>query len=437
MPFPFAMLLRLSILPLAALAAPAHLGSFPCKAGLTAGPGFASFTPSGDVLISQFTGDPLEKDGVALISGIAAALASNNASSLRCKPLTDAVSWPNFVDALSLPGFSGAVAPGGFLVPPKTIGAVTLLPIDWAAGALSGAPLVLSAPKVLPGDGWFYHRAVLHDVDGDGLLDVIAARATKPLVAAPAGELVWLRQPASQPFAPASLPWAERVLRAGAWAPDVGFTAPASLRGDADEQIFFTSCFTGGGLAMLNCAGCAPGGGAAWATANLTLTVLDASLGPSFDVSLADLDGDGAPELLVTNHADNATAPHVQSQVAAYKAPAAPAPLTAAAGWARHVLAEGFAIREPGPNQAAPGEATAVRLAGGGKPVVLVSGDGEQRYSLLTPASQQPADWGYARAELFDCGGTTGKQAVGVVGGRTVAFLPCYDAGTMQVFALD
>ncbi len=281
------------------------------------------------------------------------------------------------------------------------------------------------------------------DVDGDGLLDFIAARAVKPLtpLTPPAGELVWLRQPAvAQPFAPASLPWKEGVLRSGAWAPDVGFTPPVSIRGDGDEQIYFTSFFTGGGLAMLQCSGCAGAGGSAtWATASLTLTVLDASLGPAFDVAVVDLNGDGVRDLLVTNHADNATAPaHTASQVVAYVAPPPGTALTDASAWGRHVLAEGFLIREPGPNQASPGEASALLLPGGAaKPLVLVSGDGEQRWTILEPASSDPSNWGYTRTEILDCGGTTGKQASLTVAGVAYVLLPCYDAGTVHAFRVE
>ena len=232
------------------------LGSFACRGGLTAGPGFLSLDAE-TLVVSRFTGDPLEADGVAVVRGLGALLRAGNVSGAACAPLA-AVGWPNDVEPVELPlgagGAGGALgallAPGGFLVPPKTIGAVSV--INWTAAAGGDARVIaLSAPKVLPGDGWFYHRAAVRDVDGDGLADVIAARATKPLAAAPAGELVWFKQPAAAPLAPASLPWAAATLAAGAWSPDVLVSPPASLRADADEQIFAASFFTGGGLVMV------------------------------------------------------------------------------------------------------------------------------------------------------------------------------------------
>ena len=51
--------------------------------------------------------------------------------------------------------------------------------------------------------------------------------------------------------------WQEAVLLAGPDAPDVFFAGPVSLRGDADEQLFYTAFFSGAGLFMLECEGCA------------------------------------------------------------------------------------------------------------------------------------------------------------------------------------
>jgi len=346
---------QLALLLCAAAAAPQHLGGFPAKLGLTAGAGFLSYDARLDALvISAFTGDPLEADGVLLVRGVTPLLQSGNVSGARAGLLAH-LEWPNAVAAAALPlgpgggpAARGLLAPGGFLVPPKTVGAVTFLNVT-PGGALGSPPVALTQPKggALLG-GWFYHRAYVFDVDKDGLPDVLAARATKPLAGSPGGELVWARQPAG-PAPLAAAPWATAPLLGGALAPDVFFTAPVSLRGDNDEQIFYTSFFTGGGLCMVECAGCAGAGGGSWAAAaaagRLAAVLLDGAIGPGFGLDAVDLNGDGALDLLVTNHVDNATSPFA-SGVFGYVAPPPPAPLASAAGWVKHNLSVGFAVRE-------------------------------------------------------------------------------------------
>jgi hypothetical protein len=338
---------------------------------------------------------------------------------------------------------------GGFLVPPKTVGAVTAVTLG-ADGRPVGALATLSVPSgnAILG-GYFYHRALLKDVDGDGLVDVLAARATKPLFGATNGQLVWMKQPdVADPLAPAALPWAEAVLTNGSWSPDVLF-ALSSVRADADEQVFFASFFTGGGLGMLLCAGCGAGGtGATWSQASaLQTVVLDASIGPAFDVQVIDLNGDGRLDLLVTNHVDNATDGGTPaSGVWAYEAPVAPAPLTNASAWTRHALATGFAVREFGPNQAAPGAFRAFWPCGGGaggaagtgKPSIVLAGDGDQRAYILAPADPSPTSWAYTLTQLFDCKGTVGQPAVYDTDGDgcVEVFVPCYDTSVVHGWSI-
>jgi hypothetical protein len=165
------------------------------------------------LVVSQFTGNPLAPDLLGEVANASAALSP--ATNVSVVPLTSAITWPNdhtLIAPSSLAAYQGLLVAGGFLVPPKTVGGIWALPAS--ANWTFGAPLKLSVDKGSAFlDGWFYHRALQKDVDGDGFVDVLTARATKPLFGTPGGELVWLRQPSSgDPLAPTQLPWQEATL---------------------------------------------------------------------------------------------------------------------------------------------------------------------------------------------------------------------------------
>jgi len=179
---------------------------------------------------------------------------------------------------------------------------------------------------------------------------------------------------------------------------------------------------------------------------------LDASIGPGFEATVVDLNGDGRLDLLVTNHVGDPAL----AGVYAYEAPPAGTPLTDAAAWTRHTLASGFVVREAGPNgtQAAPGAARVLApcaapvdgtaaaqgaRAATTKPLISLAGDGDQRFYLLQPTSAAPTDWTYSLSLLHDCGGTAGRQAHADVDGDGCPelFLPCFDSSTVHVYRLD
>lgn len=399
------------------------------------------------LIISQFTGNPFASDVIGAVWDLAAVVNSANISGTAVVSLTDSVVWPNTVTQLSSGAIGGVtgdalLVAGGFLVPPKSVGAVAVLEFDSATGALTKKTNISQDLGNTLFDGWFYHKAYPMDVDGDGCLDVMTARATKPLVRASAGELVWLKQPCGggDPLAPSAVPWEEAVLVNGSFAPDV-FTAITSF-GGSDLTLVFTSYFSGGGFGIVQCASCnaSAGGTSSWANASLAVTIIDASIGLGFAASLADLNNDGVLDVLVTNHVDNATG-SVQSGVFAYVAPAPPTSVTNASAWTKYTLASGFVVREFGPGQAAPGTALPVPYCGGAnrKPFITLAGDGDQRFYTLTPNSEDPSDWTYTLEEVFDCKGTVGAQVAQDVDGDGCPelFVPCYDSGTIHVFRVQ
>ncbi len=49
-------------------------------------------------------------------------------------------------------------------------------PVPVSSGCLTRAIQIITVEK----KGWFYHRALLFDVNGDGSMDIVTARATAP-----------------------------------------------------------------------------------------------------------------------------------------------------------------------------------------------------------------------------------------------------------------
>lgn len=390
------------------------------------------------LIISEFTGDPLAGDGVASVLNVASTLGNVNATVPTA--ITSSLVWPNEVNQVTsgFGTFSGLLEAGGFLVPPKCVGGINFIDMSPDGSNVTHISKISQDDGNALFGGYFYHRGVVRDVDGDGYDDVLAARAIKPLFGNGAGELVWFRQPpgVSDPLDPSLLPWANYTLMSGANSPDI-FIALANLRNDADEQLLYASFFTGGGLGIIVCPGCAGAGAKnTWSNvSSLQQIMIDPSIGPGFDVVVVDLNGDGRLDLLVTNHVDNATL----SGVFAYEAPPAGVPITRVSAWTKHVLYVGFVVREPGPNQASPGAARPLLRCTSSplkKPLISVAGDGDQRVYLLTPVSDAPTNWAYSLTEIFDCKGTVGRQISADVDGDGCQelFVPCYDVSTIQVF---
>lgn len=111
--------------------------------------------------------------------------------------------WPNESDRVPdgvLP-FEAVVVPGGFLSTPKP-GRITLVNVDdpkrteyVVVESGTGTPDCSAGktPDKIRNDHWYYHQALFHDMDGDGLKDLITARASLmpfKYQCPPVGELV-------------------------------------------------------------------------------------------------------------------------------------------------------------------------------------------------------------------------------------------------------
>ena len=340
-------------------------------------------------------------DQVSSIENIGANLGQLSAAPV--KAWTNEATWPNEVSRApdAVFGRNFYVIAGGFLVPGKSQGGLWLF--DRGQGKVLRK---LSAPKK---DYW-YHHVVWADMNGDGRLDLLTARATKSMFGHGSGELVWFEQPVAQ-FVDE---WTEHVIAQG---PDVNFIYE-DLDGDGQNEILATEFF-GRKLTLLQ------GSGDDW-----TATTVDDRLGAGFNLSAVDLNGDGRKEILATNH-------EAKGAVFAYEIPGD----LHQTPWVRHTLIDGVATTASGFGQASIGTAAAFypTANAAGKPSIVVAGDGAQIAFILNPASTDPADWTYQQQVFLKVKkGVIGQIAVGDVDGdgKVDLFVPAYDENAIHVYSV-
>ena len=340
----------------------------------------------------------------------------NSLADAQAEVWTSIPAWPNEIKRIpdEIFGPHHFTIAGGFLVPGKANGSIKVFRCeildsirkDLCTQYGEAGPDPLTKSK----RGWWYHRARWSDLNADGRLDLISARARKPMFGKGLGELLWLEQP-ENPFI---MPWKEHLIGHG---PDVHFLIE-DFDGDDKVEILSTEFFQKRLSLFYQIDG-------VWES-----KILDQELGSGFDLAYVDLNGDSKPEILATNHENNNRA-----SVFAYEIPQKPLEQE----WKRHTLLTGIETRQGGMGQGSPGAATAFypnTNSIDGKPWILVSGDGSQRAHLLRPISDEYSNWTYEESILVDAGCTVGHIAIGDVDsdGWVEIFVPAYDSGSIEVF---
>lgn len=314
--------------------------------------------------------------------------------------------WPNFVEDVPQSVSENAlILMDGFLVPGKSTGGVWIIP---GADGEFEKPIKISTDK----KGWFYHNSTFVDMNGDGKLDVLTARATKPIFGQSGGELIWLENPGSL-----HLPWKEHVITKG---PDVIFQI-AEIDGNEDTlDLVATQFFSAKLMAyFINLKD----------LSDVKSVLIDDSIGAAYNVIIEDLNKDGKLELLVNNHEHD----HDKAAIFAYEIPTNP--LTEK--WIRHTILDEIVTLKRGLNEAAPGFTYTFypRMnATHEKPHILIAGDGAENTVLLRPTEQ---DFVYTCEEVINVGGVVGSLAIGDVDGDGFVefFVPDYDNGHIFAFS--
>lgn len=327
-----------------------------------------------------------------------------NISDAKVQLLSSDFKWPNLISIAPAEIGEYLVVPDGFLVPLKETGGLYLLKINCngTTQITDTKPIQITSPKL----SWFYHKAVWRDMNEDGLLDIVTARVDHPLIGKPSGQLLWLEQPKSNPLD--NVPWTEHSLAGG---PETVFVLTNLDPNDNQYEIIAPQFFTEHlGIYVFD-------------SKNNTLLhsrYIDESIGPAYMVQIADLNNDGAKDLLVTNHIGGKG-----GSVFGYEIPSD----VINGDFKRHTLATGFAVTEGGSHQAAPGYAYSFKphSSYAGKPYILVAGDGSQKAYLLTPTE---ADFIYNKTDILSVNGVIGSIGYGDVIGKdgwTEFFVPDYD----------
>ena len=189
---------------------------------------------------------------------------------------------------------------------------------------------------------WFYHFTFWIDMNGDGRLDCLTARASKAIWGKADGELVWFEHPEKNALRGG---WKEHVISKG---PDVSFIVDRLTK--KDDIIHIISCEFFSKRMMLTEMKI----GIPEPKINFR-RIIDDKIGDAYHSEIVDIDGDGELEILATNHEEKED----DGAVFIYKIP-----VDLHNGiFLRRKIASGFKIRGNNPNhEGVPGFAYSLQI---------------------------------------------------------------------------
>jgi hypothetical protein len=278
-------------------------------------------------------------------------------------------------------------------------------------------------------------------MDMDGILDLVAARATSPIVfGSRDSELLWVKNNGDGTFG------STQVITKG---PGVAFRM-VDVDGNGSLEIVATEFFRNEQLAIYTCPE------ASWADCatnqNTVEVVISSGEGPFFDLDWVDLNGDGKKDILCTaqqyTEGSLFNKNTVPGRALAFEQPADWTAGSSSA-WTRHVLSDGYLPQPSQPQgSGAPGAPSSFIMdtAVGGKPHIVLSSDDGGSVDILEPATQDPDDWTYNRHTIYTSQAQT-SQGVSTIGtaipadvdgdGRSEILVPSYAENKLILFTFD
>ena len=351
-----------------------------------------------DLIINAF--GPFGGDKITRLKNLNESLASNTFDLTNI--LTKDIVWPNHTYLAPKNIFGGGyINASGFLIPGKATGNINYIDDQGKVTKL-----------VKKKRGFFYHTVKWYDMNGDGLKDIVTARAKKPIFGSSKGELIWLEQPSDGN--PLQI-WKEHLITVG---PDVNFVLE-DITNDGEPEIIATEFFSEKLSVTYK-------DGSQWKK-----VIIDDKIKRGFDLEMVDLNNDGKKEILATNHQHNDG-----SAVFAYEPSADPLK----SKWKKHVLLDNIKTLKFGNNEAAPGSAFSFYPyvnETDKKPYIAVAGDGSTKVHILVPDSQDPNNWSYTENVPLKVKGTVGQIDIGDIDndGQNEIVVPAYDEHTIYILS--
>ena len=220
---------------------------------------------------------------------------------------------------------------------------------------------------ISPNNSRFYHRAIVTDVDGDGITDLMTVGETFT-----SARTEWYRGTASS--------GADRFEDVARVVGNGGGSLPvvADIDGDGDDDVLSPQFFQPGPAVIWfertgEPSAASPAG--TW----VRHTVAGSSLGRGFELELVpDLFGDGVDRWIGTNHQNTNFNTTEDSAVFLFDPGADPTQR-----WARTTLSSGIQATPKSPNTLAPGLLGTGDVDLDGRTDIVVSGDGDRRLFVL------------------------------------------------------
>ncbi|XP_033729068.1 uncharacterized protein LOC117318160 isoform X1 [Pecten maximus] len=308
---------------------------------------------------------------------------------------------------------------GGFLVPFKTKGTISLFN---TTGATLQGPYEITGGHA--DHDWFYHRVKWMDMNGDGAKDAVTCRGKKSVFGGSSGELVWYEHPTlyRDNF---KYPWTAHIIGDDS---DTFFDMTSLPSSDGMLPCIVTTGYFSNKLKIYWTT--EPNG--SWNDLSLVHSrIIESGIGHVFDVQVADMNGDGNADLLVTANGISQTGLYIYEIPSDFRT----------GTFTRHVLKSDFHSHNILPGGGAPGSAQIIRnsTTSSGKPMILVSGDDDSRAYLFSPVRTSASDWSYRMNIFLDKhSGTIGGIAYTDVDddGYPELFVPAYSDNLVYVYTL-